>query len=181
MIPGAYRSDLVRLCLLHHYGGSYNDMGHQYLTSLNNIVDPSADLVLVNERTDEPGIHNAFMSSFIVHHPILEAMVTYITENIEAREYGENSLDITGPMALGKCIEGLAGYEFTGGQFADGMHVVLGHHVQLLQHRLEGEYLTLNGDWVIKTKFSEYADLMYRFRNTPSYHQLWPSRQVYRN
>ena len=179
LVPGAYKSDLVRLCVLHEFGGTYNDMGHQYLTSLEEIVDPTADLIMVNERTEFPGIHNAFLSVRTKHHPIVHALLVHITDNIRIHYYGENELDITGPMALGKCMERLAGYAFTGGRFGEGLHVIQGHRVQLLQHRMEGEYLTCRGQWVIKTKFDRYSELMYHARNTPSYHDLWPRGLVY--
>ena len=67
-------------------------------------------------------------------------MLKHITRNIHDQSYGENELDITGPVALGKCIEKYAGYAFTGGgakYYGGGMRVVQGHLVQLLQHPRE--------------------------------------------
>jgi mannosyltransferase OCH1-like enzyme len=102
LVPGAYRADLWRLVVLHTFGGIYNDIGHEYLAPIENIIHDSDEIVLTRE-IKICGIHNAFMAAR-KNHPLIGEMITQVLKNIEQRLYGECPIDITGPKALGKVM-----------------------------------------------------------------------------
>jgi len=112
LVPGAFKADFFRVCILYKYGGCYSDIGHFFLKPLDEICE-DANIVLVGDakdfdvgifRTDNvyyTGIHNAFMCS-VPEHGFFKAIIYKIIENISINYYGESSLDITGPTMIGK-------------------------------------------------------------------------------
>ncbi len=102
LIPGAYKADLWRLCILYRFGGIYLDIKYIcigkfkliYLTNKNYLV---RDLFAYNQY----GIYNALMCSD-KNNPLLMDIINKIVENVENNYYGTNSLEITGPTCLNK-------------------------------------------------------------------------------
>lgn len=177
--PGAYKSDLVRICLLHEFGGMYCDIGCAIIKSISNFLHPTADILLVNERTSHAGILNGFMYAKIKRHPFLKEMIDSVCYNISNKLYGENELDITGPYALGKVIERIAGYPFTGIKYKPGLITINNHILQLLEYREKGDYIYCNNEPVVKVKFDNYYKIMYSNYNKLYYKHMWHNKTVF--
>ena len=60
LVPGAYKADLLRYCLLYVYGGCYFDCKQILLKPLNNIIKKDDTLLLCQDFIDD-GILNAVM------------------------------------------------------------------------------------------------------------------------
>ena len=62
LIPGAFKADLFRYCILEKYGGCYSDIGHILLKHLDDIIGDN-NILIVNEPDSDTrhGIHNAFI------------------------------------------------------------------------------------------------------------------------
>ena len=100
IIPGAFKSDIVRLLLLHKYGGVYSDIGHTFLKPLDSFIDNSDKIVIVKDKdiTDLDNsftkiknlftisrpyaIHNAFIA-ITKNHPVLNIYIkTLVVKNM---------------------------------------------------------------------------------------------------
>ena len=181
LVPGAFRSDMVRLCVIHKYGGVYNDIHHKYVESLYHFINPNADIVLVKEQKHVlKGIHNAFIYTKIPNHPLIKQMLDHITENITKEHYGENPLEITGPISLAYCMEKHYGIVINK-SLHDGLHTIGNHTVQLLQLEQDGHIHYDGKHMICITKSNLYKRLMYEIRHQTHYHELWRSRGVYRS
>jgi len=96
LIPGAYKADLFRVLFLYKYGGIYNDIAHEYLASVDEIIGNDR-MVLTNETWfGKWGIYNAFMACQ-PGEELIKVYIELIIERIRSRFYGCDFLDITGP------------------------------------------------------------------------------------
>ena len=176
VIPGAYRSDIVRLGLLFEYGGVYNDIGHVYQQSLSSIIPKEIDFVLTNERFDsQKGIHNAFMAS-IPKNPIVYEMLDHIMDNVKHKRYNDSTLDITGPALL-TSFRNMFYFDFKQGtqgiiplQYRNKVY-------QTLFFILGNNEISYANTTLLKTKFDNYIQVVYK--NVLHYDTLWKLKQVY--
>jgi mannosyltransferase OCH1-like enzyme len=98
LIPGAYKSDLWRLCILYKYGGIYLDIKY-------NCKDPFKLIELCSKeywvRDYNYGVYQALMVN-LPNNRILMDAINKIVYNVKNRLYLSGALDITGPQLLGK-------------------------------------------------------------------------------
>lgn len=184
LIPGAYKSDLVRLCLLEHYGGVYNDIGHIYIEPLSTIITKDTEVILTNEPYyGRPGIHNALLA-FYKNHPLLHEFIIHITNNIKNKSYGSNLLDITGPKALGICFMNYFTSHIHDGDYTYH-HMNEKYPIRFTELRNDivdhsKLFILYNNKPLIKTKFDNYNIIMYSNRKSLHYSELWTRRMVYK-
>jgi mannosyltransferase OCH1-like enzyme len=182
--PGAYRTDIVRLCLLETFGGMYSDMSLRFLEPFS----IQTDLLLVNDinfRSDNQGvgITNGLIKS-TKNHPLIHAMIQHVLENVSNKIYNESSLDVTGPIALRKCWEHFFGEKWvskgTQGEYT-AYHNNIPFNMFLLDFRQVNPFnkIEYNGKYLVQCKFEGYQDLMYGHFQTKPYWQLWNERNVY--
>ena len=69
---GAYRADVLRLLIVYHYGGMYNDIGHSYLVPIRQVISESDEFISAVEQDDrcDCNVHNAMLGSY-PKHPLL--------------------------------------------------------------------------------------------------------------
>jgi mannosyltransferase OCH1-like enzyme len=99
LIPGAYKADLWRYCILYKFGGIYLDIKYK----------PSNQFKFINltEKehwvldADNNGIYNALIVAK-PGNPILKKAIENVVENVKNRFYGGSCLDPTGPGMLSK-------------------------------------------------------------------------------
>ena len=187
IIPGAYKADLWRYLVLYEYGGVYMDIGHMPLLPLNgNVINDSDEFISCIEFNDL-GIHNSFICVY-PKHPILRKTIEITVENIRHRNYGINSVDITGPTTFQR------GYNkhFDNDELSripEGTFVISDYKVKFFFHeyndsdRYESYIVdrTRKNLRIIKTKFEDYEKVMYTARGKKKYHDLWRDREVYKN
>lgn len=121
LIPGAFKSDLARLCILYIKGGVYMDIKLEPINGfkLISMVDKE---YFVKENplifTDKLGIYNAFMITKPNNNKLYKCIMK-ILENVNTKYYGNlgsllngvlgsllnGVLDITGPELMGKILE----------------------------------------------------------------------------
>lgn len=103
LVPGAFKSDLLRCCLVWLHGGWYADLSGNFAR------DPrplglSHDLVVAAD----PGASGAYWNGFfgaVPRHPGLRAAIDQVIENVQSCFYGERDLAPTGPMLFGKVLQ----------------------------------------------------------------------------
>lgn len=170
--PGAFKADLWRLMVLYKYGGFYNDIPHKYIVPFREFILPHKPLLVVID-TDDIGIHNAFLGA-VAGNEIIKMFLSDIVENIRNRNYGVNSLDITGPTALGYSLcrrldTKMGELEYKCQEIA-----------QVLKHSpgiIIDKYNT--NTTIIHTKFDGYTDIMYTQKNKDHYDKMWQEQNVF--
>jgi mannosyltransferase OCH1-like enzyme len=102
LIPGAYKADLWRYCILYKKGGLYLDIKYRPLDNFHfvNLMEDE-HFVLDNDKSS---IYNALMVCKPGNALLLKAIYK-IVENVENKFYGESFLEPTGPMLLKKLID----------------------------------------------------------------------------
>ena len=101
LIPGAYKADLWRYCILYKRGGIYLDIkyiphnGFRFIS-----LTEKEHLVL---DIDGVNIYNALMVTKPNNETLLKAIYK-IVSNVKNKYYGKSSLDPTGPGLLGTCF-----------------------------------------------------------------------------
>ena len=108
LIPGAFKADLWRLCILYVEGGVYADADTICETPLDNLIEPTDEFIIT--RDDPMAIKwlgNAFIAAS-AKHPYLEEAINRIVENAQR---GEEMfyLDYSGPALMGKAVNKVLG------------------------------------------------------------------------
>jgi mannosyltransferase OCH1-like enzyme len=97
LVPGAYKADLLRYCLLYLYGGCYFDCKQILLKPLNNIIKKDDNLLLCKDFIED-GILNAVMLC-VRNLDLMKIVINECCNNIINR-VKICPLSITGPRFL---------------------------------------------------------------------------------
>lgn len=165
LIPGAFKADLWRYCVLYIHGGIYLDIKF-------NVVDAfRLDTLLDKEHfvKDKPfrqrkGVYNALMVCQ-PGNPVLHACIEEIVKHVRTQFYGENMLEITGPLLVSKfiqvdtdpCVDLVVGLEW--------------NWVTKICSRGDGTPLL--------AVYAEYRIEQREFQKTEDYCVLWNKRKIY--
>lgn len=159
LIPGAYKADLWRYCILYKYGGIYLDI--KYIPNNNfkfiNLCE-SEHYVLDKNGI---GIYNALMVSKPYNEFLLKA-INQIVDNVKNHYYGECFLCPTGPKLLSKII-GLDN------KFIDLNHDLINNNNKLIYYKNIVILRSYNGHIFERDKFSKKQH----------YAILWNNRRIY--
>ena len=107
IIPGAFKADLWRYCVLYIYGGIYVDIDTICINSLDSFLnDSNIEFITPVDLNNNPNIgthnlFNAFIAS-IPKHPILLDCIYRIVYNVEHEIITYSNLDFAGPGVLGR-------------------------------------------------------------------------------
>jgi mannosyltransferase OCH1-like enzyme len=102
LIPGAYKSDLWRYCILYINGGVYIDIKFKIIKPLHTYVKKNT-IIFVKDLLGD-NVYNAVM----IAPPKVELFkhaINEIVNNVNNNYYGDTFLDPTGPGLLGKLIK----------------------------------------------------------------------------
>jgi len=162
LIPGAYKADLWRYCVLYIHGGIYIDIK---LKSVNNfkLIELLDKEYYVKDRLSggQNGIYQAFMVN-LPKNPLLLKCIQQIVQNVKHKYYGRNPLSITGPQLMSNY--------FSQSSIRSND----------LYHGPEGCCIYI-GNSKIMDHYSQYRKEQRNTQKTAYYATLWKKRQVYRN
>lgn len=102
LIPGAFKADLLRYCLLYHFGGCYFDCKQILKVPIRNFLDAKKSLVLCNDV-----IENALLNAIIFSIPkneIIHKTIQDCVYNI-INKIGNTALGVSGPIFFYKAIK----------------------------------------------------------------------------
>ena len=99
LIPGAYKADLWRYCVLYKLGGIYLDIKYKPVNDFKFINLAEKEHWVLD--CDKKGIYNALMVCKPANNILLQA-INQIVENVKNNYYGESSLHPTGPLLLAR-------------------------------------------------------------------------------
>ena len=103
LIPGAFKSDIFRYCVLHHLGGFYVDFDTICVTSLDNLYNKKT--IFTSAR--EPNLYNHLWNAFIgieKSNPITNIAINMSCLNVLKKIKNIDTLSLTGPGILGKAL-----------------------------------------------------------------------------
>lgn len=166
--PGAYRADLFRYCILYVNGGIYGDLTQSYLVPLKEIVDFNKDsLVLVRDYLNDAQTTNGIFNAFIASHKgnkTIKTAIDKIVENVQLKNYGISSLDITGPYLLRRALqESNENYRLS---------------LELNPFNNKAIRNIRTGKNVILTKLPNHDELIGKNKSN-DYHELWMNKDVF--
>lgn len=101
LIPGAYKADLWRYCILFKKGGIYLDVKYKPVKGFK-LINLTEKEHLALDR-DNIGIYNAIMVC-LPNNPYLWKAIQAIVLNVKNKYYGSTNLEPTGPHLLSKLI-----------------------------------------------------------------------------
>jgi len=163
LIPGAYKADLWRLCVLFINGGIYMDIK---LTCVNGfrLIELTEKNHFVKDRPPNT-IYNSLIASQKGNFFLFRA-IRKIVQNVQNRFYGNSCLSPTGPGLLWSVM-------------SDNKYKV---NIDLFHYK-KGGYIIYKNRFVISTEYPEYNNertTLYNNINTQRYDKLWYSRGVYK-
>ena len=174
LVPGAYKADLWRYCILYINGGIYLDIKYNCMNNFK-LINLTYKEHFVLERpsfwdNNSYGIYNALICSK-PRNTILLDCIHSIVDNVKSNYYGKNSLYPTGPGLLGKLYFNKYNYNV--------------NNFDLFYNHYETSYVITNQiiykKLVILENYPEYREEQNKNNNLPSYHTLWEKRLIYSN
>ena len=116
IIPGAYKADFWRCCVLYIYGGIYVDIDTICLGNidsfLNDEIEFMAPIDLNEGHLGYYNISNGFIAS-VPKSPILMDCIKRIVRNVETNTIPPSKLDFSGPGVLGRSLNTYLGNKET--------------------------------------------------------------------
>ncbi len=164
LIPGAYKADLWRYCVLYINGGIYLDIKLKCINGFR-LIELTENEHLVKDRVPPLSIYNALMVSQ-KGNPFLWKAIYRIVFNVQNKIYGRDPLEPTGPLMLGKII----------------LKNNLIPNIDLV-HYSGGGYIIFKNKFVISTEYPEYdieRRAIYNSLNTKRYDVLWNNNNIYK-
>ena len=174
--PGAFKSDLWRLCILYIYGGIYLDIkfvcnnGFKLLyltnkpyyvrdryTRTQRIEIIENNSYFCKESLNNQGIYNALLVSFPKNDLFLK-LIYDIVENVKLNIYNTNCLEITGPHIFCNKFLDISNLE--------------------LFFAYDGLSIKKNSTQILRI-YEEYRQEQYKYQKTKHYHVLWHERDIY--
>ncbi len=172
LIPGAYKADLWRYCVLYINGGVYLDIKYKCINGFKLIAltekehfcnDWSEKTILTDICCDE-GIYNAIMVCKPKNEILLKA-INQIVSNVQNNFYGINPLDPTGPYLLRQYFD-----EDSRKKFELNFY-----------KRAYGKLYIRHGLFVILEEYPQYRSELKNFSNSEHYDSAWRRFNIYKN
>lgn len=159
--PGAYKADLWRYCVLYKYGGVYIDIKYHCVNGFT-FMDLMDDEYFVCDNYDalkQLAVYNAFMICK-PGNEILKKCIIKCVDNVNQKYYGNNPLEVTGPLLMIQFFHSEDRQKLNRLQF------------------IHNDSITLNGK-VILEQYPEYRQEQSAFANKTHYDTLWHKRDCF--
>ena len=164
LVPGAFKADLFRYCLLYVKGGVYTDVDMICETSLDTWID--GELVVVrDDPMAEKWLANGFIAS-IPNRPELKHAIDSILKIVRERKE-MFYLDYTGPALWGKSVN-IINNRDKESNYSLGLH----NNVLVLRHDYSNSKFTFNDKPILHTEYHEYRQEMKELGNEPYFNYV---------
>ncbi len=178
LIPGAFRADLWRCCVLYEMGGVYVDADMICLKSLNDLIkDIDTFITCRDDPMSTKFLANGFIAS-IPKHPFLKKQIDNIVDNVEnllVRYY----LDISGPGLLGKSVNEICG-RTEDSEFDLGINEINGYTFKVLKHDWQTKNFSYDNSPILITEYPNKNAEMDKVGN-PSFYSLVQRGEIYQS
>jgi hypothetical protein len=165
LVPGAFKADLWRLCVLYKLGGVYLDIKFYCWApfTFHALLDGPHFARDVRDH----GIYNAVMVS-PPGDPRIKQCIDAIVHNVETRNYGRHQLDVTGPMLVARFID------------PKGPDVDMRLRTLLYYNDIFVTYRGPPRQTILKAYYG-YRQDQRRTQVKKRYKNLWKARQIFKN
>jgi len=185
LIPGAFKTDVWRLCMMYEYGGIYADVHIRCINYrlFNELIATYDGIFVIDNPIGRHCVYNAFM---YVKHPKDELCVRIlqkIEERVNARSFGEVEpviLDVTGPVTHGRAISECIAFE----ESESHVHEYGGRKYLFVEHNSHENsiYETISHEdkVLLQCRYKTYRDDMMYIKGTDEhYSDAWERRLLY--
>jgi mannosyltransferase OCH1-like enzyme len=166
LVPGAFKADLWRYCILYKLGGIYLDIKYKCVNGFK-FITLTDDEYFVKDRYDlfnDIGVYNALMICK-PGNEILRKCINKVVENVNNRFYGTSALGVTGPLMM---------IEF--------FNPKQRKQLELLYHYdKDGYYYIVYKNKIILQLYTEYRKEQFKFQSVRHYSVLWDEKSIYKN
>ena len=161
LIPGAYKADLWRYCILYFYGGIYADIKFKSNNNFKFINLINEEYYVKDIEASFNGIYNGLIISKQRNIKLLQC-IEQIVSNTKLKFYGDSYLHVTGPKLFDQF--------FTNDE---KKNLVLKLHIIKDKHNI-----FFKGD-IILTEYIEYRNEQNKMSKKGHYASLWIKRNIY--
>jgi hypothetical protein len=171
LIPGAYRADLWRYCVMYIDGGVYLDVKYKCMDGFTFIdIMDREHFVLERPFHWSDGTHGIYNALIIAKpgNPLFFNAIQQIVRNTQTNYYGFNSLYPTGPGLLGKLYFG---------NIYENSHLV--DNFDLVYNIINGKDSIIYKNQIILQSYPEYREEQRIKQKHKHYAQLWNQRAIY--
>jgi mannosyltransferase OCH1-like enzyme len=167
LIPGAYKADLWRYCILYKKGGIYLDIKYKCMNGFK-LITLTDNEYFVKDRyigLGKHGIYNAFMICKSGNKQMIQC-INQIVKNVKIRDYCTNPLEVSGPLLLIKYL--------TPGEIKN-------IRIKLDADEINQKFYLLLDNNPIITMYPEYRMEQKQTQKTKYYDTLWREKNIYNN
>jgi len=162
LIPGAYKADLWRYCILYKEGGIYLDIKYKPINKFKFINLTEKEHWVLD--MDNYGIYNALIVTRPGNSILLKA-IEQIVENVKNKYYGGSCLEPTGPHLLAKYFNNDQRNSF------DMKHNFI--------NNFNNRFIYFN-NYVILKSYNGYLDEHQNNKKVDHYGNLWNDKKIYK-
>lgn len=183
LIPGAFKSDIWRLCALYLHGGVYSDVHiRPHLKYEPSSFLDSADYVFcIDKPSSNEYIYNAFMKTPKASK-LIKIILDEIISNVEQEYVPERDLEVSGPGVHGKVISNYLNIsEFKEGFIERNGELFLFLTHQKLSKANKHEYcISLDNTTILLCRYAGYRDELQKICDSEHYSTLFEKGEIYR-
>jgi mannosyltransferase OCH1-like enzyme len=161
LIPGAYKADLWRYCVLFIYGGIYLDIKYRPLNGFKFINLTEKEHLVAD--TNNVDIYNALMVC-LPKNELLYKAIRQIVENVKNKYYGDGWLYPTGPALLSNFVS-------TSEEIVDLKH-------ELINNDKNFKIIYFNNIPILKS-YNGHIRERDKYSKKKHYATLWNERRIY--
>jgi mannosyltransferase OCH1-like enzyme len=168
LIPGAYKADLWRYCILYKEGGIYVDLAYCPYNGFKfiNLTEKEHFVFdLPSDNTGVNGIYNALMVCLPGNEKLLKA-INQIVENVANKYYGNCFLEPTGPLLLEKYFSK-----------NEKMNLELKH--EWTDRSTHSNKVIKMKNYIILKSYNEYGQERDKYSIKEHYGDLWKKNKIY--
>jgi len=167
LIPGAYRADLWRLCILYKYGGIYVDIKYQCINNFKFIQLTDKEYIVSDGFHAEDSTYSIYNGIIIVKQNnefILKSMIRLLY-NVSINYYGVSCYDVSGPSM----------FRYIYNEYEKKYQFELFHYGPVDNERI------IYKNKIILNHYDEYRIEQKKNELNKHYSILWENRQIYNN
>lgn len=164
LIPGAYRADLWRYCVLYTNGGIYLDIKYYNVPPFKLAELTDKEYFAKDIEQSGSGIYQAIMACK-PGNPKLKGAIDAIARHAKEKYYGDGIFDVTGPTLLRRF--------FTDEEW-ERCEITLG------EEGCPDKTCIYKDGRPIMSIYGEYREEQKKNANEPKYYDLWKDRKIWR-
>jgi mannosyltransferase OCH1-like enzyme len=165
LIPGAYKADLWRYCILYKNGGIYVDIKFKCINNFR-LIALTEKCHFVHDL-NENGIYNALISAKPGNQILLNC-INKIVENVKNNYYGESMLHPTGPMLMEQF-------------FSKEMKKNIDLRLEKFNFKDIKQHVINYNNIYIMAIYDGYREEQKQFQSKDHYSVLWKNKYIYNN